>query len=90
MIQTESLSLDLDSIPFSWEREVMWVMDIVHTASTAGDGYDKMQLRCPFGIWCVVVVLQRERGPGVSIRCIRWGDIIVSIYSSTHSPESSL
>lgn len=68
----------------------MWVMDIVHTASTAGDGYDKMQLRCPFGIWCVVVVLQRERGPGVSVRCIRWGDIIVSIHSSTNSPESSL
>lgn len=26
---TDSLSLDFDRIPFNWESEVMWVIDIV-------------------------------------------------------------
>ena len=49
-VRTVSLSLDLAKIPFSWEREVMWVMDIVHAASPAGDGYDKTQECCPVAV----------------------------------------
>ena len=42
--------MDLAKITFSWEREVMWVMDIVHAASPAGDGYDKTQECCPVAV----------------------------------------